>query len=399
MPWHAKLVEVGRQSGPTYKKVAQVKVLALLTDAFCGYGGIAQYNRDLISALETSEIISKIVVLVRIAPELQNEPGAVTPIRFGKKTVQHRPRFGRLNYSLRALTTALRERPDIIISGHLFHGPLALAISKLVGAKLMCQLHGVEVWGPIKGSHLRALELADQVWCVSRDTKAHLDAKSGRSPPNTVVVPNTVAPNFVPMNRAEARLKFSFGEAYSILSVGRLDSREQYKGHDRIIKEMPRLKEVRPDIQYFIAGEGDDQPRLENLVRDHGLDGCVTFLGKVPYADLPALYNAADLFALPSTGEGFGIVFLEAMACGTPAIGLDVGGAPDALCHGELGICVQVEAFPVALAYAVQAPPIDRIELAQKVSQKFGHTAFAHEVLSTFHKLCQYRIELERTNE
>ena len=183
---------------------------------------------------------------------------------------------------MHALITAILERPDIIISGHLFHGQLALAIAKLVGAKLMCQLHGVEVWGPMKRNHLRALELADQVWCVSRDTKAHVDAKSSRPQPNTVVVPNTVAPNFVPMDRAAARLKFSFGEAYCILSVGRLDSREQYKGHDRIIKEMPRLREIRPDIQYVIAGEGDDQPRLENLVRELGLGAAVTFLGKVP---------------------------------------------------------------------------------------------------------------------
>jgi phosphatidylinositol alpha-1,6-mannosyltransferase len=365
-----------------------VKVLALMTDAFGGYGGIAQYNRDLIAALETSEIISKIVALVRIAPELQHGPGGGAPLSFGKKTVQHRPRFGRLNYAVHALITAIRERPDIIISGHLFHGQLALAISKLVGAKLMCQLHGVEVWGPIKRNHLHALELADQVWCVSKDTKGHVDAKSSRSQPNTVVVPNTVAPNFVPRDRAAARLKFSFGQSYSILSVGRLDSREQYKGHDRIIKEMPRLREIRPDIQYIIAGEGDDQPRLENLVHELGLGAAVTFLGKVPFADLPDLYNAADLFALPSTGEGFGIVFLEAMACGTPAIGLAVGGAPDALCHGELGICVEEEAFPAALAQAVQAKPIDRTELAQKVSQKFGHKAFARQVLSTFHKLC-----------
>src|SRR5690606_18991980 len=112
-----------------------------------------------------------------------------------------------------------------------------------------------------------------------------------------------------------------------IVSVGRLDRRERYKGQDRVIAALPELAAAGLDPLYLVAGSGDDQPRLEALAAAGGVAHRTRFLGKVPAADLPDLYRAADVFALPSTGEGFGIVFLEAMACGAPAVGLAAGGA------------------------------------------------------------------------
>ena len=117
-------------------------------------------------------------------------------------------------------------------------------------------------------------------------------------------------------------------DEFAILTVGRIDPKNNgYKGHDRIIRALPNLRRQDRAVVYLIAGEGDDRARLERLASELGVEDRVRFLGKVPFEDLPDAYRAADLFALPSTGEGFGIVYIEAMACGTPAIGLSMGGA------------------------------------------------------------------------
>jgi phosphatidylinositol alpha-1,6-mannosyltransferase len=79
---------------------------------------------------------------------------------------------------------------------------------------------------------------------------------------------------------------------------------------------------------------------------------------------------------MPSTGEGFGIVFIEAMACGTPAIGLAVGGASDALADGELGVCVSEQEFPDALEDAIRHCRQRPKQLSQEVNRRFGRLSF-----------------------
>jgi len=164
------------------------------------------------------------------------------------------------------------------------------------------------------------------------------------------------------------------------LTVARLDGRDGYKGHDKIIPQVAQLRAQGANVCYLVAGVGEDQGRLEALALSLGIPDHVRFLGKVPHADLPDLYRAADLFALPSTGEGFGIAFLEAMACGTPAIGLAVGGAPDALGDGELGLCVPEDEFPAALARALQTGRPGAAMLAPVVQERFGFPTFQRRV-------------------
>ena len=125
-----------------------------------------------------------------------------------------------------------------------------------------------------------------------------------------------------------------------------MDSRERYKGHDRVIAAIPDLVAKGHDIRYLVVGEGDDRARLEALARDAGVSDRVRFLGAVGLQSLVETYRMADLFVMPSTGEGFGVAFLEAMASGTPALGLDVAGAKDALADGELGTARQKPISP-----------------------------------------------------
>jgi phosphatidyl-myo-inositol dimannoside synthase len=127
-----------------------------------------------------------------------------------------------------------------------------------------------------------------------------------------------------------------------LVTVGRLQRR---KGHDQVIAAMRSLRETQPGLRYAVVGDGDERARLEGLVADYGLGGRVTFTGAVPWADLPAYVAAADLVVMPNRDEGgdiegFGMVFLEAAACGKPSIGGNSGGVPEAIEHERTGLLV-----------------------------------------------------------
>lgn len=350
----------------------RASMLALVTDAYGGYGGIAQYNRDFLGAAARSGQLGSIRILPRIAP---NATGSVPA-----GLAQERPVKGRLRYVLRALFRAWRTRPAIIFNAHVLHAPLSLILARLVGARLVSQLHGIEAWEPLSRRCRIALEASDLVLTVSRDTRARALAQLRIAPERLVVLNNTVGDAFCPGDHASARRRLGLGDEFAILTVARLDKRDDYKGHDRIIRLIPDLRAMGHTVIYLVAGVGPDEKRLALLAQNLGVSEAVRFLGMVPANDLPDLYRAADLFALPSTGEGFGIAFIEAMACGTPAIGLAVGGAPDALGDGSLGACVAPGEFPAALTAALQSCRKRVGQLPQLVQERFGEENFTRAV-------------------
>lgn len=357
------------------------RILALVTDAYAGYGGIARYNRDFLSAAAELEFVEEILVLPRVA----ECPGEIRP---AAKIMQRKPVTGRAAYTAKAMLETFAFKPELIFNGHLHHGPLAHTLAKLVRTKLISQLHGVEIWGPLPNERRAALDASDLVLCVSRDTLARYKDQSTRGSPRGLVINNTFGAQFFPDDRAYARRRFDLGSEFAILTVSRLDSREVYKGHDRIIDLLAELQSEEREIVYLVAGQGNDRERLEQRATELGVAHLVRFLGKIPEDALPDLYRAADLFALASTGEGFGIVFLEAMACGTPTIGLAVGGAKDALCDGELGMCVPEAAFADALRSAVKAPRPDPMALHERVCARFGEVVFRRGVADAIAGIC-----------
>jgi phosphatidylinositol alpha-1,6-mannosyltransferase len=182
---------------------------------------------------------------------------------------------------------------------------------------------------------------------------------------------------FSPGNRDQARKTFGLNQEKVILTVARLDARNGYKGHDKIIRMLPSLLEQHNNrLVYLIAGVGEDQSRLETLASELGVSEATRFLGHVPARDLPDLYRAADVFAMPSTGEGFGIVYLEAMACGTRAIGLNVGGVRDVFENNDYGWCVEEADFPATLRQALLDPTPAPDMISRYTHNRFGQTAF-----------------------
>jgi len=215
---------------------------------------------------------------------------------------------------------------------------------------------------------------------VSRYTRARVLDWAAIPPERVVVIPNTVSDCFTPGDGAALRHEWNLEGKKVLLTVGRMSASERYKGQDRVIEALPALAAAGHDVVYVISGEGDDRPRLERLAHEVGVSGRVRFVGALPLETLIEAYRMADLFVMPSTGEGFGIAFLEAMACGTPALGLDVAGAHDALCDGKLGQAAMEKEFGATLARMISTVGPDSQMLSHAVRERFGRDRFANTV-------------------
>jgi phosphatidylinositol alpha-1,6-mannosyltransferase len=341
-------------------------ILALVTEAFGGRGGIAQYNRDLLGVLAGAGVVSPITVLPRLAPDPVATPAGIA---------QEPPRRDRVHYGVAALWAALTKWPDVIYCGHLYMAPLCALIARLTRAKLVVQMHGVEAWQRPSRLRRAAVEAADLVLCVSRYTRSRVLGWAAIVPERLVVLPNTVGAAFTPGDGSALRTAWGLQDKRVLLTVGRMDSRERYKGHDRVIDAIPKLVAAGHDVVYIVVGEGDDRRRLEARAHTTGVADRVRFIGLVNSPTLAEIYRAADLFVMPSTGEGFGIAFLEAMASGTPALGLDVAGACDAL--GEFGTTATESALATALVGVLERPRCEPEALAAAVRARFGSQSFA----------------------
>jgi phosphatidyl-myo-inositol dimannoside synthase len=343
-------------------------MLALVTDAFGGRGGIAQYNRDFLGALAETGAVSSITVLPRQAPDLFVLP---------ERIEQTPARPGWIVYSVAALRTMLFRPIDLVFCGHLFMAPLAALITRLKGAKLIVQTHGIEVWRRPSRSQRAAIEAADLVLCVSRHTRSAVLSWAAIAPERVLVVPDTVREAFTPGDGSTQRTALKLNGKRVLLTVGRMDPRERYKGHDRVILAISNLVAKGHDICYLVVGEGADRIRLEAVAHDAGVSDRVRFLGQVGLQTLVEIYRMADLFVMPSTGEGFGVAFLEAMASGTPALGLGVAGATDALADGRLGTVVAEDELPDAIDRALAGARPEPAALAREVRALFGRERFA----------------------
>jgi phosphatidyl-myo-inositol dimannoside synthase len=350
-----------------------LKVLALLTDAFGGRGGIAQYNRDFLSSLASCGL--RVTAVPRHAPD---------PVQLPAGVVQRPARAGRIAYSLAALREAARVRPDIVFCGHIFMAPLAWLVVKLAGARLVMQMHGIEAWPRPSSLVRRSCESAALILNVSRYTRARVLDWAAIPPERVLVVPNTVADCFKPGDGAGLRREWNLEGKKVLLTVGRMATNERYKGQDRVILALSNLLAAGHDIVYIIAGEGDDRSRLEKLALDSGVSDRVRFVGALPMELLIETYRTANLFVMPSVGEGFGIALLEAMACGTPALGLDVAGARDALCDGELGISTSQRNLAAAISETLARPQPNPNALDRAVRERFGREQFRARLAAIF---------------
>lgn len=349
-----------------------MRVLALLPNAYDDGGGIAQYNRDWLTAVALSEKVSEIR-LCCLSDSLEKN-NKHRPKKISKeKTLKSKWQF-----SLAAISEVKNYKPDIIFCGHLGLLKLMPWLPKNNNARLWLQLHGIEAW-PIADKKIRRIaSKASLVTCVSRFTRGKALAWLNIEPELLKVLPNTFNEDFCFKNIENKPEEYSGKKI--LLTVGRLSAAEQYKGQDKVIAALPEILRRHADTIYLIAGTGDDEIRLRSLAKSTGVQSQVKFLGYVGNEDLPNLYRLADLYVMPSTGEGFGIAYLEAMACGTPALGLNVDGSVDPLANGEMGICLDKElSLAQAIVHALEKPN-DKAALSAAVKNRFGRNMFNQQV-------------------
>ena len=316
-----------------------MKILALVTDAWGGPGGIARYNRDLLCALDQASSVESVVVLPRLAQISSNELTAQLP----GKVRQHRPVFRQFAYTVKALQlTSAMPRDTVVFCGHLLMAPLAASLAKLKGLPLWLQVHGVEAWSAPTSIVRWGAEAADIVTSVSRYTRAEMITNWWRGDPSRIrVLPNTVDPMYSPGPKPPHLAGKHGREGRKVLlTVSRLAYSERYKGQDLVISALPQVLARHPDLTYVVVGSGDDIDRLKSVAAGNGVTERVVFTGQVPDHELVDYFRLADAFIMPSTKEGFGIVFLEAAACGLPVIAGNRDGSIDALADGATGTLI-----------------------------------------------------------
>jgi phosphatidylinositol alpha-1,6-mannosyltransferase len=214
-------------------------------------------------------------------------------------------------------------------------------------------LHGIEVWGTGLSHDRRAalagatLRIANSAYTARRIATAHPDV--GRIAVCPLALLPDVAGDAAPIQAA--RILARIGPR-SVVIVGRMSAEERYKGHDELIECWPQVLAAVPDAQLVVVGLGNDRDRLMRKAAQVAHGDSVIFPGYVEDATRDALLQRSALFAMPSRGEGFGIVYLQAMRLGIACIGSNEDAAGDVIIDGKTGILV---------------PPSDRQALASAV--------------------------------
>jgi phosphatidylinositol alpha-1,6-mannosyltransferase len=252
-------------------------------------------------------------------------------------------------------------------------GLMALALKCWTGVPYICYVHGEEMKFTTTSRELswltrRVLRGAEFLIANSRNTASILGREWGVPAARVRILhPGVDTQRFAPAARdATARARLGWGDRPVVLTVGRLQKR---KGHDVMIRALPAVRRSAPDVLYAIAGHGEERAPLEDQVGRAGLAGHVQFLGELPDEDLVTCYQQCDLFVLPNRQigqdiEGFGMVLLEAQACGKPVVAGASGGTAETMRIPDTGLVVPCDGPEPLAALLTELLP-DRERLAR----------------------------------
>jgi glycosyltransferase involved in cell wall biosynthesis len=226
-------------------------------------------------------------------------------------------RRGLIRFTARVLWDVLRGRPDVIIYTHLQLARLHLVVRRLrPRARALVVAYGSEVWEPLSWPEGTALRTCDHILMLNRFAARRMEAANGDDYAPVVIVGAALSDDWT--RGVVPRREPTGGGA--VLAVAHLEILDRDQGVDRVIEAFPQVLEKLPTAVLRIVGDGSDRSRLQAMVRSVGIDERVRFLGVVDSAALKRLYASSDLLALPSTQEGFGFAYLEAMAHGLPSV-------------------------------------------------------------------------------
>ncbi|HUR58850.1 MAG TPA: asparagine synthase (glutamine-hydrolyzing) [Opitutaceae bacterium] len=267
---------------------------------------------------------------------------------------------------------------DRLICGHVFLLPVAW-LARRFNPRLRYYLvaHGIEVWRPFKLAERIALRGAEKIFCVSDYTRQELLKHCPLPEGRAVVLHNALDPCFeITAGRPLAQCP------PVILIVTRLAAVDRYKGVQHLIEAMPAVRAAIPEARLRIVGRGDDLPRLQNICRQLELGSAVEFTGYIDDRRLAEEMQRCRLFALTSRKEGFGLVFLEAMAHGRPCLGARAGGVPEVI-SAETGLLVAYGDVPGIAAACIDGLRRDWDEAAILARARwFSYSPFKERLAS-----------------
>lgn len=335
-------------------------------------GGVAAVSRLLWEIFESHwGIDARLFTLVDDAvspPSL--ESSTATRLRFGARL---------------ARAQALREC-DWILYTHLSVARVQSFVPAAIRRPYGIFIHGIEVWRPLTQEQRTvlqgaALRVANSAFTATRAVAMH----PGIGP--VVPCPLALAPETFSVRRPTAPLKCEPGPR-AVMLVARMSASERYKGHDELLAAWPGVLACVPDARLICVGEGDDVSRLQAQARASGIEKTVVFPGFVSESELTTLYRHAAVFAMPSRGEGFGLVYLEAMAERLPCIGAVEDAAGEIIVDGETGFLIRQadhEALTDRLVRLLTDEPLrHRMGAAgyHRLQEHFTYENFSHRIRS-----------------
>ncbi|MGB7250334.1 MAG: glycosyltransferase family 4 protein [Phormidesmis sp.] len=307
-------------------------------------GGIQSYIQDVLSAYDQlarrtdvsgATAMSADVFLLRDHPREHLLRTASLRYHYFNHDSQMRARI-QLTLSLAAYL--IRNRPDHVFCGHINLAVMVGQLCRTLNIPYTVLTYGKEVWYELPAKEKKAIVAAKRIWTISRYSRDLAHAANQLPKEKFDMLPCVVDGSvFTPGAPPDDLIEhYQLQNARVLTTVARLWPGDIYKGVDVTIRALPKISEAFANVKYVVIGRGDDQPRLAQLAEDLGVANQVIFAGFVPDDALIDHYRLADVYVMPSK-EGFGIVYLEAMACGIPVIAGDDDGSADPLQDGRVG--------------------------------------------------------------
>jgi phosphatidylinositol alpha-1,6-mannosyltransferase len=289
-------------------------------------------------------------------------------------------------------------RPPLLLAAHP-NLALPAAVARFFAPRcaLAVQSHGIEVWRPLPFLRRRAIASATLVLAPSHHTAQQLSSVQRIIESRIAVLPWPLSWEFFRFAASpdELPLPAGFPTGRVILTVGRLDSSERYKGTDALLVALSQLRPSFRDLHLGVVGRGSDLPRLRQLAANLGVSECVHFFGGLSREALAACYARSEIFALPSTGEGFGLVFLEAMAFAKPLVAVAAGGSPDLVQDGINGLLVPPQ-DPEKLSASLSRLLSDgelRFELGRRGAERVLHSHRFEDFVTDLDQIMSARLK------
>lgn len=354
-----------------------MSLLFLYLKAFSFTGGIEKFNRSFLKALHELSVDGL------LDAEAVSPYDNVTDEKYFPRLRFKGYNGNRLLFVVNTFFTTWKY--DTIILGHINLAIIGYLIKRIrPSVKLVVIAHGIEVWKTHKGHKLKLLQKADMILSVSEFTKNNIvDYNPTVQADKIRIFPNTIDPYFklpAVFDKPQYLMdRYQLDKSTKVLlTVTRLSSSEKYKGYDNIIEVMDELVDSDKNIKYLICGKADEDEkrRVQSLIAQRREKNTVQLLGFVSDAELIDHYLLADIFVMQSKKEGFGIVFIEALACGRKVIAGSKDGSAEALLQGELGKLIdpgsKEEVKAAIEEYLRTSPQGSPGLLQQKVVDAFG---------------------------